>query len=141
MAVRDNHNANQGHTPKLHCVVQGCVWVHPPSIDRPVRRRTPQEQDKLGRTGRQRDRQYLSTMKQKKQPVLDCPLDYIVASAHPMVAFSGFYESHDPPLLASGDARSIVPPHAMAIKTASKVGTCCIVLIVTLAAAGAIRSK
>jgi len=26
-----------------------------------------------------------------------------------MVAFSGFYESHEPP--PSGDARSIVPPH------------------------------
>ena len=60
-----------------------------------------------------------------------------------MVAFSGFYESHDPPLLASGDARSIVPPHAMAIKTASKVGTFCIVVLfaVALATAGSIRSE
>ena len=33
----------------------------------------------------------------------------IGASAHPMVAFSGFYESHGPP--TSGDARGIVPTH------------------------------
>jgi hypothetical protein len=53
------------------------------------------------------------------------------------MAFSGFYESHKPP--PSGDGRSI----AMAIKTASKVGTFCIVvlLIATLGATGAIRSE
>jgi len=33
----------------------------------------------------------------------------IEVGAHPMVAFSGFYESHEPP--PSGNARSIVPPH------------------------------
>ena len=33
----------------------------------------------------------------------------IGASAHPMVAFSGFYESHEPP--PSGDVHVIVPPH------------------------------
>ena len=36
-------------------------------------------------------------------------LGNIRASARPMVAFSGFYESHEPPL--SGDARGIVLPH------------------------------
>jgi hypothetical protein len=48
-------------------------------------------------------------MKLKKQLALACPFDNIRASAHPMVAFSGFYESHEPP--PSGDARGIVPPH------------------------------
>ena len=48
-------------------------------------------------------------MKLKKQPVLACPFDNIRASARPMVAFSGFYESHEPP--SSGGARGIVPPH------------------------------
>ncbi len=33
----------------------------------------------------------------------------IGASACPMAAFSGFYESHEPP--PSGDARGIVPAH------------------------------
>ena len=33
----------------------------------------------------------------------------IGASACPMAAFNGFYESHEPP--PSGDARSIVPAH------------------------------
>ena len=33
----------------------------------------------------------------------------IEVSAHPMVAFSGFYESHKPP--PSGNVRSIVLPH------------------------------
>jgi hypothetical protein len=46
-------------------------------------------------------------MKSKKQPVFACPCDNIEASAHPMVVFSGFYESHEPP--PSGDARGIVP--------------------------------
>ena len=48
-------------------------------------------------------------MKPKKQLALACPFDYIGASARPMVAFSGFYESHEPP--PSGNARGIVPPH------------------------------
>jgi len=37
------------------------------------------------------------------------PIDAIGASARPMAAFSGFYESHEPP--PSGDAHVIVPPH------------------------------
>ncbi len=37
------------------------------------------------------------------------PIDAIGASAHPMAAFSGFYESPGPP--PSGDAHGIVPPH------------------------------
>ena len=48
-------------------------------------------------------------MKSKKQPALACLIDAIGASARPMVAFSGFYESHKPPPL--GDARGIVPPY------------------------------
>jgi len=48
-------------------------------------------------------------MKSKKQPALACPFDNIGASARRMVAFSGFYESHEPPPL--GDVRGIVPLH------------------------------
>ena len=50
-------------------------------------------------------------MKCPKQPalVLACPYDAIRASACPMVTFSGFYESHEPPPL--GNARGIAPPH------------------------------
>ncbi len=48
-------------------------------------------------------------MKCPKQPALACPIDAIGASARPMVAFSGFYENHEPP--PSGDACGIVPPH------------------------------
>ncbi len=52
-----------------------------------------------------------------------------------MVAFSGFYESHEPPPL--GDARSIVLPHRNGHQNGQQVGTCCIIieLIVALAAA------
>ena len=49
------------------------------------------------------------TMKCKNDPALDCLIGNIWASACPMEAFSGFYESHKPP--PSGDARVIVPPH------------------------------
>jgi hypothetical protein len=45
----------------------------------------------------------------RKQPALACPIGNIGVSARPMVAFSGFYESHEPP--PSGDVRGIVPPH------------------------------
>ena len=48
-------------------------------------------------------------MKCPKQPNLACPFCNIGASARPMVAFSGFYESHEPP--PSVDVRGIVPPH------------------------------
>jgi hypothetical protein len=48
-------------------------------------------------------------MKCPKQPALACSIGNIGVSAHLMVAFSGFYESHEPP--PSGDACSIVPPH------------------------------
>ena len=48
-------------------------------------------------------------MKCENQPALACPIGNIGASACPMVAFSGFYESHKPP--PSGDAPGIVPPH------------------------------
>ena len=49
------------------------------------------------------------TMRCPKQPDSACPFYNIGASARPMVAFSGFYESHKPPPL--GDARGIVPAH------------------------------
>ena len=48
-----------------------------------------------------------STMKSKKQPTLVCLIDAIGASAHPMVVFSCFYESPQPP--PSGDVCGIVP--------------------------------
>ena len=48
-------------------------------------------------------------MKCLKQPVLVCPIGIIGASACPMTAFSGFYESHEP--LPSSDAWDIVLPH------------------------------
>ena len=48
-------------------------------------------------------------MRCKNQPALVCPVGNIGASAYPMAAFSGFYESHKPP--PSGDARGIVPAH------------------------------
>ncbi len=81
------------------------------------------------------------TMKQPKQPALVCLFYNIGVCARPIVAFSGFYESHEPP--SSGDARGRYRRIATAIEMAIKVGTFCIiaVLIVTLAAAGAIRSE
>jgi len=48
-------------------------------------------------------------MKSKKQPALVCPIDALGASARPMAAFSGFYESRGPS--PSVDACGIVPPH------------------------------
>ncbi len=48
-------------------------------------------------------------MKCPKQPALACPFDAIGASARLMVAFSGFYESHEPP--PSDNMRGIVLPH------------------------------
>ncbi len=46
----------------------------------------------------------------KTQPTATAqPIDAIGASARPMAAFSGFYESHKPP--PSGDVRGIVPAH------------------------------
>ena len=44
-----------------------------------------------------------------KQLDLVWPFHNIVVSAHPMAAFSGFYESHEPP--PSGYVHGIVPPH------------------------------
>ena len=41
--------------------------------------------------------------------MLACLIDAIRAGAHPVVAFSGFCESHEPPPL--GDALSTVPTH------------------------------
>ncbi len=55
-----------------------------------------------------------------------------------MAAFSGFYESHEPP--PSGDAYSIVPAHRDGHQIASKVGTFCII-VVALVAVGAIRRE
>ena len=58
-----------------------------------------------------------------------------------MVAFSGFYESHEPP--PSGDARGIAPPHRDGHQNGQQSGYMFIILelIVALAAAGAIRSE
>jgi len=44
-----------------------------------------------------------------KRQVLACPIGYIGVDARPMMVFSGFYESHEPPL--SGDVCSIILPH------------------------------
>ena len=48
-------------------------------------------------------------MKCPKQLELECPFYIIGGSARPMVAFSGFYESHEARL--SGNARGIILPH------------------------------
>jgi len=48
-------------------------------------------------------------MKCPKQPDLACPCCNIGGSARPMLAFGGFYESHEPP--PSGDVRGIIPLH------------------------------
>jgi hypothetical protein len=58
-----------------------------------------------------------------------------------MVAFSGFYESHEPP--PSGDARGIVPPHRNGHRNGEQSEYMCIIveLIAALAADGAIRSE
>ena len=54
-------------------------------------------------------------MKCPKQPELVCPFHNIGVSACPMVAFSGYNESHEPPC-PSGDARGIVPPHCNGLR-------------------------
>ena len=51
----------------------------------------------------------LQPQKPSQIPALRWPIGNIGASARPMVALSGFYESHEPP--PSGDARGIVLPH------------------------------
>jgi hypothetical protein len=58
-----------------------------------------------------------------------------------MVAFSGFYESNEPP--PSGDARGIAPPHRDGHRNGQQSGYMFIIveLIVALAAAEAIRSE
>jgi hypothetical protein len=58
-----------------------------------------------------------------------------------MVAFSGFYESHEPP--PSGDARGIVLPHRHGHQNGQQRGgmLLIVVFIVFLAAAGAIRTS
>ena len=48
-------------------------------------------------------------MKCKNQPALVCPIGTIGASARPMAAFSGFFESPGPP--PSGNALYTVPAH------------------------------
>jgi hypothetical protein len=82
-------------------------------------------------------------MRCPKQPALACPIGNIGASARPMVAFSGFYESHKPP--PAGDAHGIVLPHLHGHGNDGQQrggGMLLIVLfIVFLAAAGAIRSE
>ena len=50
----------------------------------------------------------------------------IGASARPMVAFSGFYESHEPP--PSGDVRGIVLLHRDGHRNGQQEGTFCIIV-------------
>jgi len=50
-------------------------------------------------------------MKYRNQPALACLIDAIGASARPMAALSGFYESREPPPLPLVNARGIVPAH------------------------------
>jgi len=52
--------------------------------------------------------------------VLACHIDAIGASARPMVAFSGFYESHEPP--PSGDVLGIVPSHCRSHQNGQQSG-------------------
>jgi len=80
-------------------------------------------------------------MKSKKQPALACPIDAIGMSACPMAAFSGFYESHEPP--PSGDACGIVPPHHDGHRNGQQSGYILHLRMfaVALAAAGVIWSK
>ena len=70
-----------------------------------------------------------------------CPIDGIRVSARPMVAFSGFYESHGPP--PSGDMNGIVSAYHNGHQNGQTSGHIlhCHSFAVTLAAAGAIRSK
>ena len=60
-----------------------------------------------------------------------------------MVAFSGFYESHEPPPLGDVHDSTATSGWPSAIKMANKVGTCFTIveLIVALADAWAIRSE
>jgi hypothetical protein len=67
-------------------------------------------------------------MKCPKQPELVCPFYNIRASARPMVAFSGFYESHELP--SSGDVRGIVPLHRDGHRNGQQEGTFCIIVFV-----------
>jgi len=59
-------------------------------------------------------------MKCRNQPALVCHIEAIGASARPMAAFSGFYESHEPP--PSGDARGIVPAHCDGHRNSQQIG-------------------
>ena len=81
-------------------------------------------------------------MRCPKQPALACPIGNIGASACPMVAFSGFYESHKPP--PAGDAHGIVLPHRHGHGNGQQRGggmLLIVLFIVFLVAAGAIRSE
>ena len=52
---------------------------------------------------------HLKLLKDSKFAALRCPFYNIGASAHPMAAFSGFYESHG--ATSSGDVHGILPAH------------------------------
>jgi hypothetical protein len=80
-------------------------------------------------------------MKLKKQLALACSFDKIGVSAHLMVVFNGFYESHEPP--PSGNARGIVLPHRDGNQNGHQSGYIlhhCL-FAVTLVATEAIRSE
>jgi len=59
-------------------------------------------------------------MKYTKKQGQTCPIYFIGTSAHPMVAFSGFLESHEPP--PSGDAHDIVLSHRHGHQNGQQIG-------------------
>ena len=78
-------------------------------------------------------------MKCKNQPALACPIGNIGASARLMMAFSGFYESHEPP--PSGDVCGIVPQHRDGHRNSQKRGYILLHHFVDCLHGKAIRSK
>ena len=72
-------------------------------------------------------------MKLKKQPALACPFDNIGASDCLMVAFSGFYESHEP--LPLDNVGSIVPARHQGHQKLPAKGFVCIVVLFAIALA------
>ena len=62
----------------------------------------------------------LKLLKDGKFAALRCPFYNIGASACPMAAFSGFYESHGP--TPSSDARGIVPAHCHSHRNSQQSG-------------------
>jgi hypothetical protein len=63
----------------------------------------------LSHPAQSRHLRHLKLLKDSEFAALLCPFYNFGASACPMAAVSGFYESHKP--IPSGDARGIVPVH------------------------------